>query len=211
VHPGDLVGVGGDLDPETVINAYANGLFPMHVDTGDGHEVLGWWSPNPRGVLPLDGLRITRSLRQSARHYEIRVDSDFEAVIDACGDPARIGAWINPEIRRAYVRLHHLGFAHSVEAWDAEGRLAGGLYGICLGGFFAGESMFHRARDGSKVALAGLVEILAGDGERRRLLDVQWVTDHLASLGAVEISRDEYLDRLDDALSLPAPTAFRPG
>jgi leucyl/phenylalanyl-tRNA--protein transferase len=209
--PGDLIGVGGDLAPQTVLNAYANGLFPMHVNDGSGGQVLGWWSPDPRGIIPLDGLRRSRSLRQSARRFEIRVNTAFEAVIDACGDPDRPGAWINSEIRAAYMRLHRLGYAHSIEAWDrAGGTLGGGLYGICLGGFFAGESMFHHARDASKVALAGLVEILAADGDRRRLLDVQWVTEHLASLGAVEIARDDYLDRLEAALPLEPPPVFGP-
>ena len=207
--PGDLIGVGGDLRPQTVLNAYANGLFPMHVNDGRGGQALGWWSPDPRGILPLDGLRVTRSLRQSSRRFEIRVDTAFEAVLDGCADPDRPGAWINAEIRTAYASLHHLGYAHSVEAWErSSGTLAGGVYGICLGGLFAGESMFHRVRDASKVALWGLVDLLAADGEAGRLLDVQWVTDHLASLGAVEIDRDDYLDRLDAALALSPPAVF---
>ena len=210
----DFVGIGGNLEPGTLIGAYQQGLFPMPLpaDVPDeaippGHERIGWWSPNPRGIIPLDGLRVSRSLRKSLRRFEIRVDTAFEAVIEACAAPGRKGAWISRDIRAAYCRLHRLGIAHSVEAWDLDGQLAGGLYGVCLGGLFAGESMFHQQRDASKVALVGLVELLRADGADR-LLDVQWVTDHLATLGAVEVSRDRYLQLLERAVELPPPAAF---
>lgn len=194
----DVVAVGADLQPGTVLAAYRRGLFPMHVQDGQ----LGWWSPDPRGVLPLDGLRVTRSLRASTRRYRVTVDAAFEAVIRACADERRDHGWITAEFIEAYCELHRLGWAHSVETWSASGRLVGGLYGIEVGGLFAGESMFHLARDASKVALVRLVSALqAGGGER--LLDVQWCTEHLESLGAVELVRSQYLSRLPAALALP--------
>jgi leucyl/phenylalanyl-tRNA--protein transferase len=169
----------------------------MPVDRGG---LTAWWSPDPRGVLPLDDLRVTRSMRQSARRFEVRVDTAFAAVIDGCRDPRRDGAWITSGIKAAYVRLHELGWAHSVEAWSPDGRLVGGLYGVAIGGAFAGESMFHLERDASKVALMALVAILRAGGAT--LLDVQWTTDHLISLGAVDLDRREYLRRLHDATAL---------
>jgi leucyl/phenylalanyl-tRNA--protein transferase len=193
----DLIAVGADLEPATLINAYRSGLFPMVVDRQD---LIGWWSPDPRGILPLDGLRVTRSLRQSARRYTVHVDACFEDVIRACANPRRPHAWITPAFIDAYVRLHQLGWAHSVEVFDASGELAGGLYGVRVGGLFAGESMFHSQRDASKVALLALVELMRDSG--MQLLDVQWRTDHLASLGVVEISRREYLARLRAAVQL---------
>jgi leucyl/phenylalanyl-tRNA---protein transferase len=199
-----VVGVGADLEPGTLLCAYRGGIFPMPVEAG-GEELLVWWSPDPRGVLPLDGLRVGRSLRRSCGRFEVLVDTAFEAVIDACADPTRTGRWITPAVRDAYVRLHHLGWAHSVEAWDGEG-LAGGLYGVAIGGLFAGESMFFRRTDASKVALVGLVDRLREGGAS--LLDIQWVTPHLASLGAVEIPRREYLRRLAEAVERPLPPFF---
>lgn len=199
-----IVGIGADLEPGTVLSAYRAGLFPMPLDR---HGPLGWWSPDPRGVLPFDGLRVSRSLRRSCRRYEVRVDADFAAVVAACASPGRPGGWITQEVQRAYVALHELGWAHSVEAWDADG-LAGGLYGVAVGGLFAGESMFHHRIDASKVALVGLVELLQAEGDDRRLLDVQWRTDHLARLGVVEISRAAYLERLAAALDAPLPRAW---
>ncbi|MDQ3757158.1 MAG: leucyl/phenylalanyl-tRNA--protein transferase [Actinomycetota bacterium] len=192
----EIVAVGADLAPGTLLAAYRTGLFPMPVQ---GH--LAWWSPQPRGILPLDGLRVTRSLRQSRHRYEVRVDSAFDEVVQACADPGRPHGWITDEFRRAYAELYHLGWAHSVEAWSSDGRLAGGLYGVAVGGLFAGESMFHRERDASKVALVALVERMRAAGGA--LLDVQWCTPHLASLGAVEVGRREYLRLLRRALALP--------
>jgi leucyl/phenylalanyl-tRNA--protein transferase len=167
---------------------------------------VGWWSPDPRGVLPLDGLRVSRSLRRSCARYEVRVDTAFDAVIDACADPRRPHGWIDERISTAYRTLHQLGWVHSVEAWTPEGELAGGLYGVAIGGLFAGESMFHHRTDASKVALVHLVEVLRDGGAT--LLDVQWRTDHLASLGVVAIPRDDYLARLTDALRRPLPPPF---
>jgi leucyl/phenylalanyl-tRNA--protein transferase len=201
----DLVGVGADLEPGTLLTAYRRGLFPMS-DGSAGAPML-WWSPLRRGILPLDGLRVSRSLRSSARKMEIRVDTAFDEVIRACADPSRPGGWIDRDIIAAYRRLHDLGWAHSVEAWQA-GQLVGGLYGVASAGLFAGESMFHRARDASKVALVGLVDLLRDEHADRRLLDVQWTTDHLASLGAVSIPREAYLERLARALRVPLPEAF---
>lgn len=203
-----LVGVGGDLEPGTVLAAYRNGLFPMPLG---GRRPLAWWSPDPRAVIPLGGLRVSRSLRRSLRRFELRIDTACDQVIEACADPARPHGWITPEVRAAYLRLHRLGWVHSVEAWSLDdGSLAGGLYGVSIGGLFAGESMFHRRTDASKAALAGLVDLLSEGpgGPDGRLLDVQWLTPHLASLGAVEIPRAAYLDRLRVAVALPAPPAF---
>lgn len=192
----ELVATGADLEPGTLLAAYRAGMFPMPLRRGR----IGWWSPQPRGILPLEGLRVTRSLRRAAARYEVRVDTAFAAVIDACADARRPGAWIDTAVRDAYTRLHLLGWAHSVEAWDDAG-LAGGLYGVAVGGLFAGESMFHRRTDASKVALVGLVDRLRAGGGR--LLDVQWATDHLRSLGAVERTRDEYHRLLEEALAAP--------
>ncbi len=205
VEPDDLVAMGADLEPGTLLAAYRAGLFPMPAEGVDG---MLWWSPLERGVLPLEGLRVSRSLRQSVRSMEIRVDTAFGEVVAACADPAREGGWIDEPIAAAYSRLHELGWAHSVEAWR-DGELVGGLYGVAVGGLFAGESMFHRARDASKVALVGLVELLSDEHTGDRVLDVQWQTPHLASLGAVALPRTAYLRRLRRAIDLPLPAAFR--
>ena len=177
--------------------AYRHGVFPM-ADEGSS-EVL-WFRPDPRAIIPLDGFHVSRSLKRRLRlgGFEIRIDTDFEGVMRACGDRPE-GTWISEEFIEVYAALHRAGKAHSVEAWR-EGRLVGGCYGVALGGAFMAESMFHRETDASKVALAGLVSRL---GDRRfTLLDVQYVTPHLASLGAVEIPRREYERRLSEALKL---------
>ncbi|MGH3500991.1 MAG: leucyl/phenylalanyl-tRNA--protein transferase [Nocardioidaceae bacterium] len=204
--PDELVGVGADLAPGTLLAAYSRGLFPMPV-----RRSVGWWSPVRRGVIPLDGLRVSRSLRRSVRSFEVRVDTAFDEVVAGCADPRRKGRWITPPIVAAYRRLFDLGWAHSVEAWDDEGTLAGGLYGIAVGGLFAGESMFHRVSDASKVTLVALVDLLrAGEpADAGRVLDVQWWTPHLDSLGCVEVSRARYGELLSTALRLPLPPAFR--
>jgi leucyl/phenylalanyl-tRNA---protein transferase len=204
----DLIGVGADLEPGTLLAGYRSAVFPMGLGR-HGRGPLGWWSPDPRGVLPIDGLKISRSLRRSYATFEIRVDTAFDDVVAACADARRPGRWITPRIAEAYRRLHDLGWAHSVECWRA-GRLAGGLYGVDVGGLFAGESMFHRETDASKVALVALVEMLAEDRDPRRLIDVQWRTDHLATLGVIEISRNEYRQRLAVALPAPRPHRFDP-
>lgn len=205
-----IVCVGGDLAPGTLLTAYAQGLFPMPIGRRRFQQ-LAWWSPDPRGVLPIDGLSVSRSLRRSQRRYEIRVNTAFARVVAACADPARSGAWITNEISAAYQTLHQLGYAHSVEAWSLEtGELMGGLYGVALGGLFAGESMFHTGTDASKVALVALVAMMRADDANGagRLIDVQWRTDHLASLGVVAVPRATYLDRLAEALAVPLPAAF---
>ncbi len=192
-----LIGVGADLEPGTLLNAYRHGIFPMPV----GRRQVGWWSPDPRAIVPLDRLRVTRSLRRSLSKFEVRLNTAFVDVIHACADPRRDGGWITPAIVGAYAALHDLGWAHSVETWR-DGELVGGLYGVAIGGLFAGESMFHHENDASKVALVALVEMLQSSA--CALLDVQWCTPHLASLGAIEISRRHYLELLGPALEQAA-------
>jgi leucyl/phenylalanyl-tRNA--protein transferase len=193
---GEIVGIGADLAPGTLLAAYRGGLFPMRLGaTGP----LAWWSPDPRGVIPLDGLHVSRSLRRSCAKFDIRVDHAFEDVIRGCADPRRPHGWIDDEFIRAYVALHELGWAHSVETWSGD-ELVGGVYGVAIGGLFAAESKFHRIRDASKVALVALVDMLRAG--HATLLDVQWTTPHLASLGAVDIPRDEYIRRLRAALQV---------
>ena len=215
--PEGLIGVGADLEPGTVLAAYRAGAFPMPVSR---RGRLGWWSPDPRGVIPLGGLHVSRSLRAACRRFEIRVDTAYDEVVRGCADPRRPGSWINRDIAAAYRRLYEMGWVHSVEAWSvgdsADGeteRLAGGLYGVAIGGLFAGESMFHGSepgdRDASKVALVGLVEMLRAAGGDGRLLDVQWATEHLVSLGAEEVDRPTYLGLLAAALDLPHPPLAR--
>jgi leucyl/phenylalanyl-tRNA--protein transferase len=165
------------------------------------HGKLGWWSPELRGIVPLDRLRVTKSMRQSARRFDIRVDTCFTDVMRACADPSREDGWITDEFVAAYAALHRLGWAHSVEVFDRDGRLAGGLYGVRINGLFAGESMFHLRRDASKVALMALVQLMRDSA--MQLLDVQWCTPHLASLGAVDIPRADYLGRLAQAVARP--------
>lgn len=192
---GDLIGVSEEFDAALTVEAYLAGVFPMPVD-----KLMGWWSPGLRGILPLDGLKVSRSLRKSARRYTTTLNVAFDEVLARCADPNRPLGWIDERIAGVYRQLHRLGVAHSVETWDADGHLVGGLYGVHLKGLFAGESMFHtpEGRDASKVALLRLVEVLRENGAS--LLDVQWITPHLASLGAVEVTRDEYLALLDEAL-----------
>lgn len=206
-RPGeDLVGIGADLEPGTILAAYRCGLFPMGLGD-DGAPPIGWWSPDPRGVLEPGDLRVSRSLRRSMRRYTWTTDRAFDDVLAACADPKRDGRWITPAVHAAYRRLFDLGWAHSVEVWDGA-ELVGGLYGLCLGGVFCGESMFHRATDASKIALAALVEVLGAD-DVPRLVEVQWATDHLTSLGVRRIARDEYLERLPVLLALPLPPRWR--
>ncbi|HKZ19026.1 MAG TPA: leucyl/phenylalanyl-tRNA--protein transferase [Acidimicrobiia bacterium] len=193
----DLVAIGADLEPGTLLAAYRRGLFPMHTEDG----LLGWWSPVARGVIPINGLVVSKSLRRSRRRYRVTFDNDLPGVIAGCADPRRPRAWIGPDVVAAYLRLGEIGWVGSVETWDEEGALVGGLYGVRIGGLFAGESMFSQKRDASKVALVALVEVLTG--QPAALLDVQWVTDHLASLGAIAIGRAEYFRRLRAAIDAP--------
>jgi leucyl/phenylalanyl-tRNA--protein transferase len=190
------------IPPELLVSAYASGWFPMAVEEGD----IRWYSPDPRGVIPLDAFHTPRRLQRVIRQgtFEIAVNRDFEAVIRGCAESDRGedgGTWIDSEIFESYCALHVRGLAHSVEAWK-DGELAGGLYGVSLKGAFFGESMFHRVTDASKVALAALVERLRERGFA--LLDVQWVTEHLEQFGAIEIRRREYLKRLERALAVEA-------
>jgi len=191
------------LTPEVVLTAYAQGLFPMAESAED--PALFWVDPRRRGIFPLDGVHVSRSLRKRFRQdaFEVRVDADFTGVMRACAEPtsARPATWINEEILRLYGELHALGYAHSVETW-IEDRLVGGLYGVALGGAFFGESMFHRVTDASKVALVHLVARLRRGGFT--LLDTQFITPHLMTLGAIEISRAEYRRRLATAIETSA-------
>jgi leucyl/phenylalanyl-tRNA---protein transferase len=190
--PDGLVGIGADLEPATLLQAYRQGIFPWPHPGAP----LPWFSPDPRGVIFLDGLVVSRSLRARLRRsgWETTVDGAFAAVLAACADRPRVpsegGTWITAPMRAAYQRLHDLGHAHSLEVW-AGGALVGGLYGVGVGGVFAGESMFHRATDASKVALVDLAARLAEAGGQ--LIDVQMVTPHLASLGARDLARAEFL------------------
>jgi leucyl/phenylalanyl-tRNA---protein transferase len=193
----DVVAVGADLEIQTLIQAYSMGIFPMHFATGE----LAWWSPNPRGILPLDALKVSQSLRKSMRSFRVTFNQDFHGVITGCADPTRDSGWITPEIIAAYSELHRVGVAHSVEVWKGK-ELVGGLYGVEIGGLFAGESMFHRERDASKVALVALVQRLRACGGNR-LIDVQWRTEHLGSLGVIEVPRIGYLQMLSDVLETP--------
>lgn len=196
----DLVGLSKEFDVHLAVEGYASGVFPMPVNRWR----MGWWSPVERGIIPLDGLRVTRSMRQSARRYTTTIDAAFDEVLARCADKRREGAWIDRRISKAYSQLHRAGIGHSVETWDADGTLVGGLYGVHIAGLFAGEAMFHdpeQGRDASKVALMRLIVDLRALGIK--LLDVQWLTPHLESLGAVEISRTEYLRRLSLALEEP--------
>lgn len=202
----DCVAVGADLEPATIVAAYEAGAFPMPHD-----DELLWWSPVSRGVLEIGALRVSRSLRKSMRNFTITVDQDFAGVIDACADPNRPGAWIDGSMRAAYVRLHELGWAHSVETRDVDGLLVGGLYGLCLGRLFAGESMFHRRTDASKAALAGLVDLLDDgvDDDTDWLIDVQWQTPHLASLGVTTWPRARYLEAVSGLIGPPFPPIWQ--
>ncbi len=197
------------LTPEILLHAYRIGYFPMA--DPDEDDAVYWYAPDPRAILPLDGFRASRSLRQRLRRgtYSVTTDRAFERVIEACAAPApgREQTWISAEVEAAYTSLHHQGAAHSVECWDESGALAGGLYGVAIGGAFFGESMFSHATDASKVALAHLVEHLVARGFM--LLDVQMHTDHLARMGVIEISREAYEDRLATALIQPARLAQR--
>ena len=190
----DFIIPGADLEPDTLLYAYAHGLFPMY---GDGD--LWWWSPVQRGIIPLDNFHASRSLRKSARQFTCTVNEDFVGVMTKCATTHTDGNWINDEFITAYTHLHHLGHAHSVEVWNNNHELVGGVYGVRINQFFAGESMFHTETDASKVALFHLVQLMTLDA--MTLFDVQWLTDHLESLGGIAIPRSDYLHRLIDAVT----------
>jgi leucyl/phenylalanyl-tRNA--protein transferase len=195
-----LVACGGTLEPDTLIAAYRSGIFPWSSD-----PVISWWSPDPRAIFDLETWRPHRSTARSVRRagWRFTVDRDFAGVMRACAQPSadRPSTWITSDFEKSYAELHRRGLAHSVEVWDGD-TMVGGLYGVTLGGFFGGESMFHRATDASKAAVGFLIERLRAGGFS--LCDAQVPTPHLARLGAVNISRRDYLGRLRRALATPA-------
>lgn len=201
IEPNGLLAVGGCLSPQRLESAYRRGIFPWY---GEGEPIL-WWSPDPRLILYPEALKVSRSLSKTLRRGEFNFsfDTRFAEVVEACAEPRAYatGTWIMPEMKRAYLQFHRLGFAHSFEAWRG-GRLVGGLYGVAIGRAFFGESMFHRVSDASKAAFAFAVECLKQWGYR--LIDCQVYTDHLASLGATEIPRAEFVRLLDDYCCQPA-------
>jgi leucyl/phenylalanyl-tRNA--protein transferase len=200
--PSGLLCAGGDLSPARLLEAYRNGIFPWY----SGDEPILWWSPDPRMVLFCDELKVSRSLAKSIRNkgFEVRLDSAFPRVIEACSEPRKGegGTWLSPAMQAAYVALHRMGHAHSFETWQGE-RLVGGLYGVAIGRMFYGESMFSSATDASKVALAGLVGELRARGFP--LIDCQQRTPLLASLGAREIPRRQFLRRITALVNYPEP------
>ena len=192
------------IPPDLLLHAYRTAVFPMAMENGD----IQWFSPDPRAIIPLEDFKVPHGLRRTLKRgvFEIRINHSFEEVMNACAQ--RDETWINEEIIASYVALHRLGHAHSVEAWQ-DGALAGGLYGVSQGGAFCGESMFHRVTDASKVGLLGLVELLRDAYADQRLVDVQWETDHLASLGVVSVPRIAYLRALREALTVPLPAPWQ--
>ncbi len=190
------------IDPELLLEGYRLGIFPMAMDNGE----IEWFSPDPRAILPLRDFHVPHALQRTLRKgvFAIRINTRFGKVIQSCAE--REDTWINREIIESYTRLHELGHAHSVEAWIGR-ELAGGLYGVSLGGAFFGESMFHRVTDASKIALCGLVEHLRA--KKFLLLDTQWLTPHLQQFGGVEVSRSHYLHMLGRAVQLPRRFADR--
>jgi leucyl/phenylalanyl-tRNA--protein transferase len=192
-----FVAIGGDLRPATLLRAYRNGVFPWY----DESMPICWWSPDPRAILPLDYLHVSRRLARTLRsgRFQSTMDRDFAGVIRGCAENRGDGTWLVPEMIAAYQRLHELGRAHSIEVWRGD-ELAGGLYGVAIGGFFSAESMFHRVTDASKVAIVGLVDRLRAGGFE--LIDIQFLTAHTARLGGIEIPKTEYLRRLTAALNV---------
>ena len=199
--PEGIVGVGGDLRPASLLEAYSHGIFPWY---NSGDPIL-WWSPDPRAIFELSDFHIPRRLAATIRQnkFRITVDTQFRSVMEGCATEREEGTWITDEMIDAYTELHRLGHAHSLEVWLGD-ELAGGIYGLAIGGFFAGESMFHRVRDASKVALISLLSRLHDRGYE--LFDTQIANDHTAQFGAVEIPRAEYLERL--AIAVRKPVGF---
>lgn len=202
-EPDGLLAVGGDLSPERLLSAYASGIFPWY----DHNSPILWWSLDPRLVLFFDKLHVSRRVKRKIRQgeYTVTLDRAFESVIKNCAGkyrPGQGGTWIVPEMIEAYVNLHKLGFAHSVEVWNKHGKLAGGLYGVSLGKIFSGESMFFLEPDASKVGFSYLVQYLRN--REFHFVDCQQPTDHLKSLGAEEMKRDIFLEKLEEALDFSA-------
>jgi leucyl/phenylalanyl-tRNA--protein transferase len=195
----DLVTLGADLKPETLIDSYKHGIFPMHLQIENKREI-GWWSPQHRGILPLNKINISSSLKKSMKKYFVTFDQDFDAVIEGCGDDKRPKGWINKDIKTAYKKLFELGYVHSVEVWNKKDELVGGLYGVEVNGLFAGESMFHKQTDASKTAMVYLVNQLKEAGGER-IFDVQWQTPHLKSMGVIKISRAKYISLLPEVMN----------
>ena len=195
----DLVTLGADLKPETLIESYKHGIFPMHLQIENKREI-GWWSPQQRGILPLDKINISSSLKKSMKKYFVTFDQDFDAVIEGCGDDKRPKGWINKDIKIAYKKLFDLGYVHSVEVWNKKDELVGGLYGVEVNGLFAGESMFHKETDASKTAMVYLVNQLKEAGGER-IFDVQWQTPHLKSMGVIKINRAKYISLLPEVMN----------
>lgn len=205
-EPGDLVTIGADLAPSTLLAAYSNALFPMYVNTDDKEHLempLGWFSPQKRAIFELEELRVTKSMKKSAKKYECRINASFKEMMTMCQSVPRHGGWITHDFIESYLKLHKMGFAHSVETYDENGNLVGGLYGVGFANFFAGESMVHIKPDASKVALMFLIDFLKQQllDTSDFLLDAQWLTPHLASLGAKEVLRSEYLTRLKKSIN----------
>jgi len=196
--PDGLIAIGGDLTPQWLTDAYQHGIFPWPVND----DMLAWWSPDPRAIIEFDQLHVSRRLARTigSGQFEVTCDQDFAGVIQGCAtaQDRSHATWITPEIREAYLRLHEVGVAHSVEVWS-QGQLAGGTYGVAFGAMFAAESKFYQRRDASKVAVAHLVNHLRNRGFQ--LLDIQQLTPHMARMGAVEIDRDEFLRRLRIAIA----------
>ena len=195
-----LTKFGSTWDPEILLTAYRTGLFPMPYEIDGQESAIGWWSPEPRAVFYPDEIHISKSMKSAMKKFQVTVDENFEAVIRACGNPERESGWINENVVSAFTALHRIGFAHSIEVWDLDGKLAGGLYGLELGGLFAGESMFHSTTNASKVALIHLAGLL-NDG-LGRVIDTQWMTDHLKSMGARPINRKDYSQNLPKLLEI---------
>ena len=195
----DLVTLGADLKPETLIDSYKHGIFPMHLQIENKREI-GWWSPQQRGILPLNKINISSSLKKSMKKYFVTFDQDFDTVIEGCGDDKRPKGWINKDIKTAYKKLFELGYVHSVEVWNKKDELVGGLYGVEVNGLFAGESMFHKQTDASKTAMVYLVNQLKEAGGER-IFDVQWQTPHLKSMGVIKISRAKYISLLPEVMN----------
>jgi leucyl/phenylalanyl-tRNA--protein transferase len=197
-----LIGFGGELSPTWILDAYRHGIFPWPIT--DFEAPVAWWSPDPRAVIEFDRFHVSRRLRRTCRggKFEVTRDVDFAGVIRGCAmSPSRLNqTWLTPKMIDAYVQLHELGHAHSIEVWHQH-ELAGGVYGVAIGGLFAAESKFYRVRDASKVALVHLVDHLRASGYT--LMDIQQLTPHTARLGAVAIARSEYLARLAQAIDLP--------